>query len=234
MLSDAATLLLDERRIAVREEPDLHLELNQRDVVGGTENQAECALVLRTSVGDRGVSARTMLNQSWHQPRCPLLADTDATVHDQGVIAFCVFPLSEGVREGEGDCTLPPRTPLSFPCPHQGEDNLVHKIFEVLQEESRLNITDELRRFVEVDNQEAVRPAEKELGGDHGGQAQSQQSDFPNCAHPRRSGRTDVANGRVRNTAHIHHHHCGVGRWGPSLADEDWYAVCQAICRGVD
>ena len=25
-----------------------------------------------------------------------------------------------------------------------------------------------------------------------------------------------------------------VGRWGPPVVDEDWHAVCQAICMGVE
>ena len=37
-----------------------------------------------------------------------------------------------------------------------GEDSLVDAIFGALQEQSRLRVTNELRRFSEVDNQEVV------------------------------------------------------------------------------
>ena len=38
-----------------------------------------------------------------------------------------------------------------------GADSFVDTIFEGLQEQSKLKITNELRRFIEVDNQEAVK-----------------------------------------------------------------------------
>ena len=55
-----------------------------------------------------------------------------------------------------------------------GGDILVDTISEVLQEQSRLNIPNELRRFTEDNRGEDWRSGEK-LGGDQSGQAQVQE-----------------------------------------------------------
>ena len=48
----------------------------------------------------------------------------------------------------------------------------MNTIFEGLQEQSRLKITNELRRFIEVDNREALKVGHlEEIGGNQGGQA---------------------------------------------------------------
>ena len=81
--------------------------------------------------------------------------------HSHGYIGQC------GPRRGEG--VSGPRATsrsvrASLVCLHfkllanlqTGGDNLVDTIFEGLQERSRMQITNDLRRFIEVDNQEAV------------------------------------------------------------------------------
>ena len=79
-----------------------------------------------------------------------------------------------------------------------GGGNLVDTIFEGVREQSRLKITIERRRFIDVDK---IRGGEdwrfgETLGGDQGGQAQVQQNDFPECGHPVRSGRVGTSSGR--------------------------------------
>ena len=59
-----------------------------------------------------------------------------------------------------------------------------------VQEQRRLKIINELRRFIEVDHNEAAKicDLDEEIGGDQGGQVQVQQGDLPTYDHPRRNG----------------------------------------------
>ena len=71
-----------------------------------------------------------------------------------------------------------------------GGDNLVDALFEGLQVRSRLKITSEPRKFIEVDNHEPVKigELEKNMEAINGGQAAVQLDDFPEYDRPSRCG----------------------------------------------
>ena len=76
-----------------------------------------------------------------------------------------------------------------------GADNLVDTIFEGLQEQSRLNITNELRRFIEVDNQEAVKIGDLENNSEaiNVVRPQFNKRDLPERGRPGKSGPVDTS-----------------------------------------
>ena len=100
-----------------------------------------------------------------------------------------------------------------------------------------MEITIELRRFIEVDNNEAVKI------GDMGRKAEAiivvrpkfDKVSFPNAVLREwvhelmlREGEEGMQRSFI-NTAKVE-----AGRWGPPLVDEDWHAVCQAIYKAVE
>ena len=109
-------------------------------------------------------------------------------------------------------------------------------LFAGLQEQGRLEITNELRRFIEVNNHEAVKVGDLEKNSEA---IKAVGADLH---------RERFSDGAVRAEVHemtfrkgeegtprsfIDIAHVQVGRWRPPLVDEDWHAVCQAIHQGV-
>ena len=85
-----------------------------------------------------------------------------------------------------------------------------------------------------VDNHEAV--SGEELGGDQGGQVKPKfnKEVYQNAAvregwTRQRFKKVKLAHRSFNNTASV-----GASRWGPPLVDEDWHAMCPAICKGVE
>ena len=78
-----------------------------------------------------------------------------------------------------------------------GGGNPEDTILQGVREQSRLKITNEPRRFIEVDDHEAVKIGELE--------------NCPERSHPRKGGRTDASNKRSGNAAHLHQN---PPRWG--------------------
>ena len=83
-------------------------------------------------------------------------------------------------------------------------------IFEGLQEQSRLKLTSELRRFIEVDH-EAVKIGDPE------------NSEAIRVVRPKFN-KEIFPNAAVRKGVY--------SRWKPPLVDEDWHAICH-IHEGV-
>ena len=89
-----------------------------------------------------------------------------------------------------------------------------------LLEKSRKGNMDGFRKFIDVDNHEAVK-----VGGLRQGINSFQLakpkfcSRFPRGNHPRRSRRADTESRRRRRTAHLHRHHpCGRASMGASAS----------------
>ena len=100
---------------------------------------------------------------------------------------------------------------------------LVDSIFEGLQERSRYKVTDELRRFILVDNHEVVRIGELEQGSEamRVVRPNSEKETFPNAAI--REG-TDELTLRVEEAGvqrTFIKTEVGDSRWGPPLTDEE-------------
>ena len=84
----------------------------------------------------------------------------------------------------------------------------------------------EVRRFIEVDNHEAVKIGELQKNVEA---IKVVRPMFNRMISP-----TDASSGRG-TVAHLHRHsQCGACGWGQQVADEDWHAICQAICRGIE
>ena len=115
-----------------------------------------------------------------------------------------------------------------------GGDSLVDTIFEGLQEQSRMNITNERRRFIEVDNHETVKIGYLEKNSEA---IRVVRPKYNKETYQIREGVSESTfregeEGTLRsfiNTACV-----GDSRRGPPLVDEDWHAVCQAIYKGVE
>ena len=118
--------------------------------------------------------------------------------HEQslGCTGWCASQRGEGVSSAR-----PPDAREDLVCAlkllanqQTGGDSLVDMIFEGLQEQNRLNITNAPTSFIEVGQPrtgEDRRPGQ-ELGGNQGGQAQVQQGDLPACGHLGRGERVDT------------------------------------------
>ena len=118
----------------------------------------------------------------------------------------------------------------------RGGDSFVETLFEGLQEQSKLNIMDALRRFIEVDNHEAerIRDLEKNSEAIKVVGPTSTEKMFPDAAVrevvddlTRRRGEEGMPHLFI-NKFHVR---CS---WLTPLVDEDCHTVCQAICKGIE
>ena len=100
-----------------------------------------------------------------------------------------------------------------------GGDNLVHTIFQCVQEHSRLNISAEEVAGDRQPQGGEDRRAGEELGGDQVGQTRVQQGDFPERDHSRKDGSIDAANRRGGNAAHLHRDHQCSGRYAAGVRE---------------
>ena len=99
--------------------------------------------------------------------------------------------------------------------------SLVDTIVESLQEQSRMKITNELRRFIEVDNREAVKIGDLEKDSEA---IKVDKPKFNKEIHQ---------NAAIWDAALLHQHHqCEGQQMGPPLVDEDWHAVLSSHPHG--
>ena len=100
---------------------------------------------------------------------------------------------------------------------------------EGLQEQSRLKITNKLRRFIEVDSNEAVKI------GDLGKRSSSTRRFSRTRPSGKGAAELTLREGE-ESTLHsfINTANVGASRWGPLLVDADWHAFCRAICQGIE
>ena len=118
-----------------------------------------------------------------------------------------------------------------------GRDGLVDTIFEGLEEQTRLKITIELRRCIEVDINEAAKigDLEKNSQAIKGVSPNVDKASFPNALIEEGVGELTLREGEEGvQRSFIDTTNAGDSRWRPPLEDEDWDAVCQAIYKGVE
>ena len=113
------------------------------------------------------------------------------------------------------------RARFKLPAVQVGGDNLVVTILEGLQE--RLKITTEFWRFIE-NNHEAVKIGglEKNLEAIKAARSTFNKEMFPDATIPEGLRELTLRAGEAGS------------RWWPPLVLEDWHAVCQALCKGVE
>ena len=113
-------------------------------------------------------------------------------------------------------------------------DSPVNMVVQGFLEKSRLKTRDELRRFITVDNHEAVKVGDLERSMESRPVVKLKfTTAFTEAVV--REGSDELTLRReeegVLRTSH-RHHECG-RQWGPPPVDEDWHATCQANIQGV-
>ena len=115
-------------------------------------------------------------------------------------------------------------------------DSPVKMVVEGFQEKSRQQIMDGLRRFIMVDNREAVKVGDSEKNMESRPVAKPKfTTDFPEALVQEGADELTLRpeeEGMLRTF--IDTTEVGDSRWGPPLVDEDWHAICQAIFQGVE
>ena len=116
-------------------------------------------------------------------------------------------------------------------------DGPVKMVVQGLQERSRPRLMDGLRKFIMVENHEAVKVGELDKNVESRKVVKPKfTTDFPEAVV--REGadeQTLRADGEGALRTFIDTTNVGdKKRWEPPLVDEDWHAVCQAIFQGVE
>ena len=116
-------------------------------------------------------------------------------------------------------------------------DSPVEMVVQGLQERSRLRIMDGLRKFIMVENHEAVKVGELEKNMESRKVVMPKfTTDFPEAVA--REGSDELTlRADEEGALRIFIDTTNVGdkkRWEPPLVDGDWHAICQAIFQGVE